>query len=187
MKKAVWTLFAIAALSSCVSNRSALDASQSNRLFINQVAMGQTMDQVRIEMHKGPESQNVTTLGDGTIETVWNYVTDYNADTNTSITFHGDKVSGINQTRWLGNGDFSIQHGTPEEQLKATIGGQSPAGVIVIEVVIRGKDVEVRGSAHDSQGVGVLAEKMRSGGSFQSVNTPTLSGVGSFLITAVLK
>jgi hypothetical protein len=107
--------FCIVALASvialaCVTNRAALNASRSNKLFIGQVQIGQTMEQVRSEMHKGPESRNVTTLPDGTVETVWNYVTDYEADTNTSITFRGDKVTAINQTKWLGNGEFSEKH-----------------------------------------------------------------------------
>jgi hypothetical protein len=98
---------ALASCASCVTNRPAKNAAASNKVFIGQVKIGQTMEQVRIEMHKGPESQNVSTLPDGTVETVWNYVTDYDSDTNTSITFRGDKVTAINQTRWLGNGDFT--------------------------------------------------------------------------------
>ncbi len=96
----------LAACASCVTNRPAMHAAVQNRVYIGQVQIGQSMDQVKTEMHKGPESQNVTTLPDGAVESVWNYVTDYAADTNTSITFHGDKVTAINQTRWLGNGDF---------------------------------------------------------------------------------
>ena len=98
---------ALASCASCVTNRPAMHAAPANAANIGQVKIGQTMEQVRAEMHKGPESQNVATLPDGTIETVWNYVTDYGADTNTSITFHGDKVTAITQTRWLGNGDFT--------------------------------------------------------------------------------
>lgn len=99
---------ALASCASCVTNRPAKRAASVNATYIGQVKIGQTMDQVRTEMHKGPESQNVTTLPDGTLETVWNYVTDYDADTNTSITFRGDKVTAINQTRWLGNGEFHL-------------------------------------------------------------------------------
>jgi hypothetical protein len=105
--KRVILVTAIVIISACVTNRTAMHAADPNRAVIGQVQIGQTMDQVRMEMHKGPESQSITTLPDGTLETVWNYLTDYAADTNTSITFRGDKVIAINQTRWLGNGDFS--------------------------------------------------------------------------------
>jgi hypothetical protein len=100
-------LAALTVTSACHTNSAALNASVSNKLWIGQVQIGQTMDEVRHIMHKGPESQNVATLPDGTTETVWNYVTDYGNDTNTSITFRGNRVAAINQTPWLGNGDFS--------------------------------------------------------------------------------
>jgi major membrane immunogen (membrane-anchored lipoprotein) len=100
---------ALGFLVACVTNRTALTASHSDRMFISGVKIGQAIDEVRAMMHKGPESQSVTALPDGTVETTWNYLTDYESDTNTTITFRNGKVTAINQTRWLGNGDFSVQ------------------------------------------------------------------------------
>ncbi|HEY2093903.1 MAG TPA: hypothetical protein VGJ81_18675 [Thermoanaerobaculia bacterium] len=84
----------------------ALNESRKNAVWISQVKLGQTADQVRGIMHKGPESTTARILQDGTNEEVWNYLTDYGNDTNTTITFRNGKVVELTQTKWLGNGKF---------------------------------------------------------------------------------
>ncbi len=105
MRQFAVSLLVLFALS-CVTNGAALGESRKNRIWISQVKLGQTEDQVRAIMHKGPESTNSRVLPDGTNEEVWNYLTDYENDINTSITFRNGKVVELTQMPWLGNGKF---------------------------------------------------------------------------------
>src|SRR5437588_177791 len=90
----------------CVTNRAALRMSDQNRIYIQLVKLGQTTDEVQNVMRHQPESRDIKTLPDGTIEETWNYLTDYGNDTNTSLVFRSGKLAEIQHTRWLGNGTF---------------------------------------------------------------------------------
>lgn len=105
MKRTLTVLFPLLVLT-CATNRPALEASRWNAASIADVKLGQTSDEVRAVLHKGPESTATRVLLDGTNEEVWNYLTDYDNDMNTSITFRNGKVVELAQTKWLGNGKF---------------------------------------------------------------------------------
>jgi hypothetical protein len=98
-------VFAIAA-SACVTNRTALNVSRRNAINITDVKLGQTIDQVQATMKHPPESRDVRTLPDGSTEESWNYLTDYDNDTNTTLLFRNGRLAEITHTRWLGNGIF---------------------------------------------------------------------------------
>jgi major membrane immunogen (membrane-anchored lipoprotein) len=166
----------------CATNRAALNASMSNKLFIGQVQIGQTMDQVRHEMHKGPESQNVSTLPDGAVDTVWNYVTDYGNDINTSITFRDGKVTAINQTHWLGNGNFSNATGPMSEEVGLHIDKCRPTDVTISSIDVQGGIgvVSVEGVSATPSGINDLVQHIRADAFFSGVSIARIeSSTGS--------
>jgi hypothetical protein len=90
----------------CNTNPAALKASKANKSAIASVQLGQGTDLVKTIMRTGPESTAARLLDNGVHEEVWYYLTDYESDTNTAITFHNGKVVAIGASRWLGDGNF---------------------------------------------------------------------------------
>ncbi|MCU1227853.1 MAG: hypothetical protein JWO97_737 [Acidobacteria bacterium] len=112
----------------CMTNKDAWTASEHNKLWIRQVKLGQTDSEVLVAMHTSPESTSARTLQDGTIEQTWNYLTDYDNDTNTTITFRNGRVVEITQTAWLGNGAFGFGRTMP---MALSAAAPPPADVVV--------------------------------------------------------
>jgi hypothetical protein len=106
MKTVLLLVVATLALS-CVTNREALRVSGMNAVNITGVHLGQTAAEVKRVMRHEPESREVKTLPDGTSEERWNYLTDYNNDTNTTLVFRGGVLVEVGHEKWLGNGNFS--------------------------------------------------------------------------------
>jgi hypothetical protein len=99
-------LFAVSVAVGCNVNPAAFEASKVNKVSIVNVKLGQTMDQVQAIMGRPPESTAERVLDSGDHEIIWNYLTDYDSETNTSITFRKGRAVSIAPTKWLGNGTF---------------------------------------------------------------------------------
>lgn len=109
MKRFASVLTIAITAAACVTNRNALNVSRRNAINISDVKLGQTPDQVQVIMKHPPESRDVRTLPDGSSEESWNYLTDYNNDSNTTLLFRNGRLMEITHTRWLGNGTFPTQ------------------------------------------------------------------------------
>jgi hypothetical protein len=177
MMKRFRALLATALLAAaCATNKPALYASRDNAVLIKSVRIGQTMDEVRAAMHKGPESQSERVLPDGTREAVWNYVTDYKSDSNTAITFWAGKVSAIDHTRWAGEGDFS-HRGTTTEAARERIDRDVIPGVTVTFVEVTGKAdmvASVRGECRDAESIAAFVGRLKADRFFRSVTVVSL-------------
>jgi hypothetical protein len=90
----------------CNTNPAAFEASKVNKSAIGNIHLEQSFDQVKAIMGSPPESTAVRLLDNGVHETVWYYLTDYEGETNTAITFHNGKVVAIAASQWLGDGTF---------------------------------------------------------------------------------
>jgi hypothetical protein len=74
---------------------------EENRGRLNEVRIGQTMDEVRALMHKPPEKREVRIRFDGKQIEFWSYVTDYARKLDSTITFIDGRVAEIRATTWL--------------------------------------------------------------------------------------
>ncbi len=106
MIKALITFLMVFVIGACNTNPKAFNASMYNRSMITGVRLGQSMAEVQQAMGKPPESQASKLLGRGEQEVRWYYLTDYDSETNTEITFRQGRVVEIRATPWLGDGNF---------------------------------------------------------------------------------
>jgi hypothetical protein len=70
-----------------------------NGKAIANVAVGQSLEQVRATMRHDPERRTIATVDSNTVET-WSYITDYDAELMTVITFTNGKVTALGQEAW---------------------------------------------------------------------------------------
>ena len=96
---------ALLALIAC-THPAALKASKQNQARIGGVSLNQTMDQVSKVMGKPAESVSQRMLENGDREATWYYLTSYDDEINTAVTFRNGRVVEITQSPWLGNGNF---------------------------------------------------------------------------------
>ena len=74
---------------------------ETNRQYLNEVRVGQTLAEVRAIMKKDPEKREVRSRFDGKVVEFWSYVTDYGRRLDSTITFIDGRVQEIRTTPWL--------------------------------------------------------------------------------------
>jgi len=88
-------------LSACVYVPSVMwNRGEENRRHINEVRVGQSLDEVRTIMRKAPEKREVRARFDGKNVEFWSYVTDYGRRLDSTITFIDGRVQEIRTTPW---------------------------------------------------------------------------------------
>jgi hypothetical protein len=70
-----------------------------NSKVIGQVKLGQTQDDVMAIVRHAPERRKATATPDAQVET-WSYITDYQAELMTTLTFTNGKLTAIGQEPW---------------------------------------------------------------------------------------
>ena len=101
-RKASLTLLLLAVVSGCVFVPSVMwSRAETNRLYINDVRIGQSLAEVRAIMKKDPEKREIRSRFDGKTVEFWSYVTDYGRRLDSTITFIDGKVQGIRTTPWM--------------------------------------------------------------------------------------
>lgn len=99
-KLLIYVLLGLA--SGCVYVPSAMwNRAETNRQYLNEVRVGQTLTEVRAIMKKDPEKREVRTRFDGKVVEFWSYVTDYSRRLDSTITFIDGRVQEIRTTPWL--------------------------------------------------------------------------------------
>src|SRR2546426_929791 len=73
---------------------------EQNRARIDQVRVGQTIEEVRAVMGKPPEKREVRQRFDGKQIEFWSYLTDYGRRLDATIIFVDGRVSEIRATGW---------------------------------------------------------------------------------------
>lgn len=71
-----------------------------NAKVIGQVKLGQTQDQVRAIMRHDPERRLATISSEGKKIETWSYITDYQAELMTTLTFTDSSLTAIGQAPW---------------------------------------------------------------------------------------
>lgn len=71
-----------------------------NARVISQVKLGQTQDQVHAIMRHDPERQQALISPDGKKIETWSYITDYQAELMTTLTFTEGTLTAIGQAPW---------------------------------------------------------------------------------------
>jgi hypothetical protein len=80
--------------------RTMWNRAEENRSRIDQIRVGQTLDEVRALMRKPPEKREVRQRFDGKEIEFWSYVTDYARKLDSTITFVDGRVTEIRATTW---------------------------------------------------------------------------------------
>jgi hypothetical protein len=73
---------------------------EENEHRINQIRVGQTLEEVRAIMGKEPERREARARFDGKTVEMWSYVTDYARKLDTTIIFVDGRVQEIRATPW---------------------------------------------------------------------------------------
>ena len=73
---------------------------EENERHINQVRVGQTLQEVRAIMGKEPERREARARFDGKTVEMWTYVTDYARKLDTTIIFVDGRVEELRATPW---------------------------------------------------------------------------------------
>jgi len=73
---------------------------EENERHINQIRVGQTVDEVRAIMGKDPERREARARFDGKTVEMWSYVTDYARKLDTTIIFVDGRVQERRATTW---------------------------------------------------------------------------------------
>jgi len=74
---------------------------ESNRVRIDRVQVGQTLDEVRAIMGKPPEKREVRARFDGKTVELWSYATDYTRKADSTIIFLDGRVTEVRVTSWV--------------------------------------------------------------------------------------
>jgi hypothetical protein len=73
---------------------------EENERHINQIRVGQTVEEVRAIMGKDPERREARARFDGKTVEMWSYVTDYARKLDTTIIFVDGRVQELRATPW---------------------------------------------------------------------------------------
>ena len=73
---------------------------EENERHINQIRVGQTLQEVRAIMGKDPERREARARFDGKTVELWSYVTDYARKLDTTIIFVDGRVEELRATPW---------------------------------------------------------------------------------------
>ena len=73
---------------------------EENRTRLDQIAVGQTIDQVRAIMKKAPERRDARLRFDGKKVEMWSYVSDYARRLDTTLTFVDGVLTEMRTTTW---------------------------------------------------------------------------------------
>lgn len=71
-----------------------------NAKVIGQVQLGQTQEEVRVIMRHDPERRAASLEPDGKRVETWSYITDYNAEIMSTITFTDGRLTAMGQAPW---------------------------------------------------------------------------------------
>lgn len=94
-------LLALVLLTGCVFvPRVMWRRAEENERHINQVRVGQTLQEVRAIMGKDPERREARARFDGKTVEMWSYVTDYARRLDTTIIFVDGRVEELRATPW---------------------------------------------------------------------------------------
>jgi len=94
-------LLALVVLAGCVFvPRVMWRRAEENERHINQVRIGQTLQEVRAVMGKDPERREARARFDGKTVEMWSYVTDYARKLDTTIIFVDGRVEELRATPW---------------------------------------------------------------------------------------
>ena len=94
-------LVALALLAGCVYvPRVMWRRAEENERHINQIRVGQTLEEVRAIMGKDPERREARARFDGKTVEMWSYVTDYARKLDPTIIFVGGRVEELRATPW---------------------------------------------------------------------------------------
>jgi hypothetical protein len=117
MKKAVLCIAVALTIVACSTNPAVKTAATGHAEAIRNVALGQTMYEVRSIMKADPETRTRRLLADGRNQEDWGYVTDYGNDVITQVSFTDRKVTEIRQTAW--RGEYVKNSIAPGEDLRS--------------------------------------------------------------------
>lgn len=115
MKSAALTILTITFVAACATNPAARKESVRYGRNIQKVELGQSMLEVLSVMGTDPASRIRSLGSDGTNVEQWIYVTDYENDTATALTFTNRLLTQIRQERW--DGAYTVNSIHPTEDL----------------------------------------------------------------------
>jgi len=92
-------IFLLASACICVP-RMQWQRAEENRVRVDRITVGQTLDEVRAIMGKGPEKREVRARFDGKTVELWSFVTDYARRVDSTIIFVDGRVQEIRATTW---------------------------------------------------------------------------------------
>ncbi|MGZ5446452.1 MAG: hypothetical protein ACXW5U_32375 [Thermoanaerobaculia bacterium] len=163
MKSLLAALAAAALVSSisCATNPQARTAAAYNAKNIQRVTLGASMVSVLVAMGREPEIR-FRQVQEGNVVEQWSYVTDYERDVVTTLTFEDRHVTAIRQEPW--NGTYSRDTigahedlSSPDDPVSPYIRGQAAVNQLerIIKPGDRIDDVRARlgDPQHDTMGV----------------------------------
>jgi hypothetical protein len=71
-----------------------------NAKVIGQVQLGQTQEEVRAIMRHDPERREASLTSDGKKVETWSYITDYDAERMSTLTFTDGRLTAMGQAAW---------------------------------------------------------------------------------------
>lgn len=71
-----------------------------NAKVIGQVQLGQTQEEVRAIMRHDPERREGSLTSDGEKVETWSYITDYDAERMSTLTFTDGRLTAMGQAAW---------------------------------------------------------------------------------------
>lgn len=137
-----FAILALTAFVGCATNKVAQAAAPTNAHNIKSVRLGQTMSEVHAIMGKDPEIRTKR-VASGVSQEEWSYVTDYENDVLTRITFTDQIASEISQQPWEGNySTNTIQAGedlrtATEKELSGQAAQKQAANIETLETLVR--------------------------------------------------